>query len=308
MILQVLELKQQIESERGKLLYNVSAQKLIYAGKILDDSRSIESYNIDERKFIVVMVKKSADGSDNVSGQNVLSSQQLQCASTSDSSEQSNIEATSSGVPQIMTSVDNNTLLADSSGYDNIVKNIMEMGYQREHVCRALRASFNNPDRAVEYLITGIPESVLNESDDIVETGRNETSNSEAGLIENRITSLSADTGEPLAFLRNQPQFRQMRQLIHQNPEFLNAVIQQIGMTNPDLLQIITENQSAFINMLNEDLVDTNRSSSNVNTPIVTTAPQETLRQMNEDHIIDINSLNLSNEDREAIERVFYIY
>ena len=47
--------------------------------------------------------------------------------------------------------------------YESVIQNMMEMGFEREQIKRALRASFNNPDRAVEYLFNGIPENLLAE-------------------------------------------------------------------------------------------------------------------------------------------------
>jgi len=51
--------------------------------------------------------------------------------------------------------------LVIGSQFDETVKMICEMGFPRDEAIRALRAAFNNPERAIEYLMTGIPESVL---------------------------------------------------------------------------------------------------------------------------------------------------
>lgn len=34
----------------------------------------------------------------------------------------------------------------------------MAMGFEHDQVVRALRAAFNNPERAADYLLNGIPD------------------------------------------------------------------------------------------------------------------------------------------------------
>ncbi len=55
---QVKALKEKIEAEKGRDSFPVVGQKLIYAGKILQDDTPIKEYKIDEKNFVVVMVSK----------------------------------------------------------------------------------------------------------------------------------------------------------------------------------------------------------------------------------------------------------
>lgn len=118
--------------------------------------------------------------------------------------------------------------------YNSMVTNIMEMGYSREMVEQALRASFNNPDRAVEYLLSGIPDGGNLEELDNTIGGAGAAvaaaiASGGAGAGNINIPTGGDGNADPLAFLRSQPQFHQMRTLIHQNPELLNAALQQVN-------------------------------------------------------------------------------
>uniref|UniRef100_A0A671TBW4 UV excision repair protein RAD23 n=1 Tax=Sinocyclocheilus anshuiensis TaxID=1608454 RepID=A0A671TBW4_9TELE len=143
--------------------------------------------------------------------------------------------------------------------YENLVTEIMSMGYEREQVISALRASFNNPDRAVEYLLMGIPTESEQPPQEVVRPSPvsnptppapqrpqppPDTTGAESGAAQ--------ASANPLEFLRSQPQFQQMRQIIQQNPALLPALLQQLGRDNPQLLQQITQHQERFVQMLNE--------------------------------------------------------
>lgn len=234
----VKQLKEKIQQEKGKD-YPADNQRLIYAGKILTDDSTISEYNIDEKKFIVVMVSKPKAASDSTAAAPTPAPPAAAApapatpattpASQSDDRGASGAES----APQANISEAESALLMGDE-YNAILQNIIDMGYDRDQVEAALRASFNNPDRAVEYLITGIPSE--NDTSPPVEVAE---SGGEGGE-------------EPLAFLRTQPQFQQMRSMVQQNPELLDAVLQQIRQTNPALLQLISQNQEAFVRMLNE--------------------------------------------------------
>ena len=75
-----------------------------------------------------------------------------------------------------------------------------------------------------------------------------------------RLTSLDEEGGNTvelagvLDFLRTQPQFRQIRQLVQTNPQLLEPLVAQLAQSNPELGELISQHQEEFLGLLSEPL------------------------------------------------------
>ncbi|XP_048759936.2 UV excision repair protein RAD23 homolog B-like [Ostrea edulis] len=295
----VKSLKEKVENEKGKDQFPAGGQKLIYAGKILDDEKKVSEYKIEEKNFVVVMVTKpkpaAAKPAESTPAppaaapapattetpklQEEKKEEKEKEETTQSEAKTETPSATSTATASTETQeseasgqVSAESMLVTGQEYENMVLEIMSMGFERDQVVRALRASFNNPNRAVEYLFQGIPETTEQEAPPTSapvapapaptsapvseQTAQQTPSASNPPGTGSLLVPPAGQTGgeDPLSFLRNQPQFQRMRQLIQENPQVLPTLLNQIGRSNPPLLQMISQNQERFIQMLNEPL------------------------------------------------------
>jgi len=339
----VSDVKAKIETEKGSDTFPSGKQKLIYNGKVLENADPLSKYEINEKKFLVVMVPKpqapakpvaetpapappatpaGASAAPSTPGAPVKAkSSESKVEAKKEKSAEPEKKSDSSDTPM-------DTGIAPTSGvaasdlvvgedYNLMVQNIMDMGYGKDEVVAALTASFNNPDRAVEYLLTGIPSTARAERPPTVGgTGSESSSDAPAdpasavlaalagsGSEGGETGSSAAGTGSnPLAFLRNQEEFQQMKRLLQQNPGMLNALLQNIGQSNPELLQIISQNQEAFIRMINES--DDGSTSGSAGTGSGGRSGSGRTAAAGEEHLGESGVIQVSPQDKEAIERL----
>lgn len=172
----------------------------------------------------------------------------------------------------------------------------MEMGFPRDLITRAMRAAFNNPDRAVEYLMNGIPDHLLQEqapraapaaaapaaaapaaAPQPAAAGNQPAAEPEninlfeaaaaaaagRGNAGARASGAAALAGagagaavQGLEFLRSNPQFQQLRRLVQESPQMLEPILQSVGQGNPQLATLISQNPDAFLSLLAEGADD----------------------------------------------------
>ncbi|KAF8622362.1 hypothetical protein AX15_007092 [Amanita polypyramis BW_CC] len=312
----IASLKSKIQESQG---HHIELQKIIYSGKILADDKTIESCGIKEKDFLVLMVNKPKSAKPSTINANISTpvSSVVTPASPipADPPVSTNTEA--SGSTQSLDTGNapafgNSVSFLSGEALQSTIKTMEEMGFPRELVLSALRASFNNPDRAVEYLMTGIPSHLANEEPDQSQTTAvpqsppinapspttpSPSSRAPPTVPQNLFQlaqqqqqqqqhqgTTGAGAGVPfdLAAVRDNPSIQQLRHLVARNPALLQPLIQQLVASNPALVQALAQN------------------------PVLAQNPEMLLQLLDEldDGESNAHVVSVTEEERAAIERL----
>ncbi|KGG50936.1 hypothetical protein DI09_4p190 [Mitosporidium daphniae] len=228
--------KQTIEAQEGfgfasQIIIFQGNSGFLFVGKVLGDSSTISSCNVKDKDFLVMMIKKKV-------------------SATSPVPPVSAIQSETKKLPEVAKEAPPANGAADTentSEHEIEILTLMEMGgFDRDIVVKAMKAAFNDPDRAAEYLFS--------------EPSDNDT------------YGLSAGNGglQSLSFLKTDPQFQQLRALLNRQPHLLQPLLQQIGSTE-------------FLALLEEDDEEEGQGATDNNDSEQEVFDEEVSEEINED-------------------------
>lgn len=237
--------KEKIAAAKSDLV--AERQKLVHAGKVLSDNATLESSGIKEHDFIVCMVTKESAKPKSAAPAFAAPTTPAAAPAPFTAPPIANaaprpVVPVTPASPSIAAAASSTPATASTptvSFPPEVVRNLTDMGFPESEVQAALRAARGNSDLAVEYLMSGIPDRGAASS--VAPTSGAPPTGAAAGLEQ----------------LRYHPQFNQLKRLVHENPAALGQVLEAIGQQNPELLRLIHANQSDFLAMMNEPIVDT---------------------------------------------------
>ena len=207
----IKDLKNEIEKVHG---FDSNLMKLLHNGVILEDSKTLESYNIKNENVVIMMNSKPKQ---------------------------------KPAVPQPDTNNNTNTNNEEKKNiekpkpdFSEKINSLVEMGYEREKVEKALNASNGNVDIAIEYLTSGnIPDN----SPSNLNLGNNNTNNTNNSNNTNNNNSTNLDP----ELIKNASI---IKILCQRNPNKIISLLNNIKLRSPELLNKIKQHEEDFKNYL----------------------------------------------------------
>ena len=218
----VKQLKNEIEKVHG---FDSNQLKLLYKGIVLDDSKTLKEYDIKEESALIMMNTK-------VKPKNIPQEPQ-----NNPEQKQPENKQTTENKPVENKPIENKPTenKPNEPNYTEQINNLLNMGCEKSKAEAAIKAAKGNLELAIDFYFNGIPENNDNMLDIEGFEGAEEGEN-EGDPIKNV-------AGIAKIFCQN-------------NPAALTTLLESIKQQNPDLFNLIKENEEDFKRYLESPVTD----------------------------------------------------
>lgn len=266
----VVQAKEKIASQKD---CEAGQLKFVYSGKVLQDDKVLGDYKVKEGDSIIYMISKTKKVTPEPKQETKAEAEEKESKPETSSSEQPSTSQVAE--PEA------GSTFTQGSERETTIQNIMEMGYERPQVEVALRAAFNNPHRAVEYLLTGIPENLqpqtqaapeaavegeadteadteaggggaVAESTNRTDDSRHDDDEQGENLFDAAAAAAGGDRDQggerpPQGDIGDDAQLNLLRTALQTNPELIQPLLEQLAASNPQVAQLIQQDPEGFI-------------------------------------------------------------
>ena len=279
----ILNLKKEIEKIHG---FDSSQLKLLHNGIVLDDSKNLEDYKIQENSIIIMMNSK-------VKPKNAQPSTNIESSRPQELSEEQKKEQKKT---ENKKTSEKEEKKPQTEKYSQQLNSLVDMGFEKSQAEAAINAAHGQIDLAIEYLYNGIPEggnNNLNEFDIDVEDEQGEAEGEEGEDNSNE------DPVKNVASVA--------KVLCKNNPEALSDLLQSIQQTDPDLMTLINEREDDFKTFLEQPINDNDYrvfQKLSRNMGLTNYEGEEQEQEHEHEHDSGQISINLTPEEHEVIKRL----
>lgn len=263
----VQEFKEKIEKDEGKD-YPVEHQKLIYEGKILANSSKLSEYNIDSKKFIVLLIARPPPPP----------KKETEKATTSNK---------------------------DKDQTQTKVKEEKETKTKDKDTRSSSRPTTRSSTASGAAASSTTQTSTSQSRNQTSTQSSSQQQSQPPQQILNTPPPLGSDNqmAARLASITSRPQFATIQQSIQQNPHLLSNIIESLASSEPEIYSFISENPDLFLNAVSAMPSPGSRvSGGGASIPSESGMP----RMMTGSEPPSLNHMlpSATDHDRQAIERL----
>ena len=217
----VKEFKKEIEE-----LYSFDSEqiKLIYNGKILENDKTLEEYEIKEGNHIIMMNMKTKI----LKNENISNPIEYQ-----EKAKQINPQKEAKNKPNISQILSDNWTIQ--------VNSLVDMGFERSQVEAAVKASNGRIDLAIEYLNNGIPDNKVDNN--------------------NRNNNMQRQRNKDDIYKELKKQAGVIKMLCKDNKFRIFEILNNIKQNDPGLMKLISDYRDDFKNYLDSPITEEDKQN-----------------------------------------------